>query len=520
MTHTKYTHKTKYSYHPSGKALETIPTETSKLPNLNFFLTWNKNTLEPIQIPITVVEFDGEKIKVSAVYLRLTNSIVGNTLQVEEPKNNLCGKMSQQKEYTRDFLTGAALRENIESIFQSHVDSVKSINGSFIVSYVDINNFKEINDRYGHSVGDAILIDLAKRINKKIKGDVVRVGGDEFVIFTPKVESITCPFTDIAEETVSISNLKMDISLSIGQAIFPKHAHQLDELLHYADAAMYEAKKKRSGAKLFSKEIKERKKRRQAIIEAIPKAIETGNIKPYFQPIVSLRDRSLTGVEVLARWDHEDLGSIAPDEFIRIAEDSGSIVDLDHYMINRSLQNLSKWISYGYVFDGRISINASATSLCKADFSKRFLQAIELCQIPPRYIAIELTENASAKDETRIRNTIKELSSIGIHFYLDDFGTGYSSMRMMQIFDFKKLKIDKCFVSNIQDSAISARIIQGISLLANSLSLKIVAEGIETGHQERFLRSFLCHEGQGYLFSKPLEAEDFAATWLIKQGRR
>lgn len=424
-----------------------------------------------------------------------------------------------------DALTGAIRREFARSYFDLAVKHVQQGNGKLLCACVDINEFKNINDIHGHSAGDAALSFYAKKlIQTVIGGHVFRYGGDEFLVLCECEDrasaiGILRDICRISGSTVELGSVSFRVSASVGGSLFPDDSESLGYLIEAADRTMYHAKKENYNDHLFSEEIEKKLKREEIIRRSFSLAIKKGDFKLAYQPVICLANGTLNGFETLARWTHEELGVIGPSEFIPIAESSGVMAELGWYVLESGVLQMKKWMLPPYNFLGFLSINVSGIQLRDESFAKRLMKFITTHGVNPNRIALEITETQNVETSSTAKQNIMHLRKFGLQMYMDDFGVGYSSLSVLGELKFDKVKIDRKFTSSLKSpGSQSARIIQAISLMAKSLGMGVVAEGIETELERTFLRSFLCTEGQGYLFSRPLWPDDVEENWL--NGRR
>ncbi len=389
-------------------------------------------------------------------------------------------------------------------------------NQGFALHLIDLDYFKEVNDSYGHPVGDQLLRQVGERLAKAVRSSdlAARLGGDEFAIIQHNVKDPdTCGL--LAEKILDSLGRPFDIpnkatqvrvTGSIGIAIYPGDGETVDELVDNADLALYESK--RAGRKqfqFFEAELQEAVKKKMRMSREIQTALSESQFYLNFQPIVDLHSERSNLAEVLLRWKHPTKGLISPSEFIPIAEDTGSIIAITYYVIQRLCIHIKQMGDL--VQDMAFAINIPGQIL-KEDFVRRFMCILDSFDISPRQFKLEITEHTALKDTERIQQTMKSLSDLGFDFAIDDFGTGYSSLRTLQTFAFSEVKIDKCFIDNVGTKA-GAELVRSIIGIAKSLGLEVVAEGVETPEQLAILRTQGCDCGQGYLFSKPLDVGDF-----------
>ena len=384
--------------------------------------------------------------------------------------------------------------------------------------FLDLDNFKTINDSLGHRVGDEVLIELAARLQSVVRDQdtVSRLGGDEFILLLPdtdaagasmvaeKLLQATQPFFKVHEHELAVTP-------SIGIALFPNDGHDMDGLLKCADAAMYQAKEGgRNGYRFFTPELQAKSDRKLLLGNALRRALERNELELHYQPQMSLKTGATVGVEALLRWTHPVLGSISPAEFVPVAESTGLILPIGEWVIRTAVAQLSDWLANG-VAPITMAINLSAVQFRNPDLPKLVKRIIDEQRLPPGLIELELTEGAAMTDPASAVTVMNELHALGIRVSIDDFGTDYSSLSFLRRFQVYKLKIDQSFTRDITIDADDKAIVGAIISMAKSLGLQTIAEGVETTDQMEYLREQGCTEMQGYYYSHPLGADQFEA---------
>lgn len=433
-----------------------------------------------------------------------------------------------------DALTGLPNRARFIEYIGALIDS-KSCE-HFAVLFIDLDEFKSINDNYGHDAGDRLLQDLSQRMKGKLRaGDLVmslptdahktevvaRIGGDEFLICLPnishvdEIENVVGRLFDAIRRPITINNEQMVIGGSIGIACYPGDGETAEELIKNADIAMYQAKANgKNTHSLFTPQMIEQLEKRVDIEREIRKALESPEqFELWYQPQVSLGSQELIGAEALVRWRHPERGLIAPNEFIPVAEERGLIIPLGEWLIEQLCRQLGKWErKANETF--YVSLNLSVKQIYGQELPAIFSRHIEQFKLPGRRVHVEVTESFLMHDEPVAKRTLEQLRKLGVEVWMDDFGTGFSSLSYLRRFPVDGLKIDRSFIADIeedqQDRALTAAIIS----MANSLDIPVVAEGIEKEIQVELLQQQDCHLGQGYYFSTPLPAEEFEDAYL------
>jgi diguanylate cyclase (GGDEF)-like protein len=418
-----------------------------------------------------------------------------------------------------DHLTGIPNRVLLnDRIAQACRDADR--NGHLVaLLFVDVDRFKQINDSLGHRAGDAVLRALVSRLKGAARktDTVARIGGDEFVILMEDVngpedantvarrlvESMHAPLTLLGHSLV--------VTVSIGIALYPTDDIDISRLLAKADSAMYEAKAKgRNGFRSYSAASAGYNPARLTLENDLRQAIGRDELALVFQPQVDFASERIQGVEALLRWHHPQRGPISPMEFIPLAEESGYIIELGQWVLRRALAQMADWQAAGLPAI-RMAINISAVQFHQDDFAERLAAALAEFPIDPRLIELELTESVLMHNVEEVLETLNRIKALGIRLAIDDFGTGFSSLNYLRRFPIDRLKIDQSFVRDIEHTPANESITRSIIALADSLSLEVVAEGIEKDCEREILKRLGCPEGQGYFFARPLAAEQVAA---------
>jgi diguanylate cyclase (GGDEF)-like protein len=422
---------------------------------------------------------------------------------------------SEARELARhDPLTGLPNRRFFEERLEECL-GIASASHQVAILMLDLDGFKLVNDTHGHAAGDKSLCEFARRVSVIVRADafLARVGGDEFTIIMPKIISLDDP-THLARriaaavaEPFEIENLTIEFGVGIGIAIAPNDGVQADELVRRADRALYRAKAAgRSCVRFFEPEMDTHVEQRLRIERDLRSAIASDRIVPHYQPLVSLDGNRIIGFEALARWQNGDLGLVPPDHFIPIAEETGLINPLGDQLFRRACLDANAWPST-FV----LAFNVSPVQLRDPTLGLRLLSILEQTGFSPRRLEIEITESALVENVGVARTVIDELRQAGVRIALDDFGTGYATLSQLLSFHLDKIKIDRSFVSLLANSQNSQEIVRAILGLAKGLGLTTTAEGIEDAGQLAYLKANGCTEGQGYLFSKAVPADDIPA---------
>ncbi|MGI2067376.1 EAL domain-containing protein [Shewanella sp. MF08487] len=424
-----------------------------------------------------------------------------------------------------DTLTGLPNRTLFQDRLNHAITQAHRANNIVALLFLDLDRFKHINDSMGHHVGDLLLKAVARRLQNAVRdGDTVaRLGGDEFTIILEGVAK-TKAATLISEKVLRafqtpflLDDKTLTISTSIGISLYPNDADNADSLIKFADTAMYHAKSSgRNNFQFYTSKLNEIATRHVQLESGLKEAIQRNELSLVYQPKFCLKDGSLTGIEALLRWHHTELGPISPVEFIPLAEETGIITQIGHWVINQACQQLAEWNSLG--FNGiTVAVNLSARQL-KADIISTIEVALAVSGLPAQSLELELTESMIMGNPQESVSILSKLKALGLTIAVDDFGTGYSSLSYLKRFPIDTLKIDREFVRDITNDPDDAAITSAIIALAHSLDLNVVAEGVETQEQLNFLAMQGCDQVQGFLLSKPLSAADFL-TLLKNQSK-
>jgi diguanylate cyclase (GGDEF)-like protein len=429
-----------------------------------------------------------------------------------------------------DELTGLSNRAHLMDRLNDIVG--KRYDGAHLwaILFLDLDRFKVINDSLGHDLGDFVLVEAARRLERCLRlGDMLaRLGGDEFIILLDGIENVKTA-CDVSrrmlrcfEAPFLIGEREVFAGASIGIATSTNGEDRPEDVLRNADIAMYRAKHLgKQRYEIFTPDLLTSAVRRLEIETDLARALERAEFRLFYQPIVALEDGRLVGFEALLRWQHPTRGLAGPDQFIGIAEENGAIVPIGEWVLREACRQLGAWReAFAEARDLRMNINASARQLRMSSFTQTVASALAAGGLEPERIHIEITESVLLHDADQARSTLAALRELGVEIHLDDFGTGYSSLGYLRDFPIDALKIDRSFVSGIDtDNATtglaSVEIVRTIVALAQSLSLSVTAEGIETDEQRHALRSLGCARGQGYLFSRPVDADEAGALITV-----
>jgi diguanylate cyclase (GGDEF)-like protein len=403
-------------------------------------------------------------------------------------------------------------RNFFERKIKEVVADAKQDKTAFAVLFIDLDDFKYVNDISGHSVGDQLLNEAANRICNCVHRDdfTARIGGDEFVIIVPQmvdilfVNGLCKTILDELRRPFKINDHVYFISASIGVSLFPRDTGTYEELLSYADQAMYQAKKLgRDRYVFFTKEIQSRINEKVNIINDLRLALNRDEFELVYQPIIDLNTSDIVKAEALIRWNHPERGLIRPDQFISIAEESGLIHALGKWILKRVIFDLRE-LHQHFGVNFNVAINISPIQFTQPQNFIDFLQEIDSEKISPSVISFEITEGLLLTPSEIVTNTISLLKNKGVKFSIDDFGTGYSALAYLKSFDIDYLKIDKAFTRELESDLYNSSLCQFVILLAHNLGIQVIAEGVEHQMQETILKKLGCDFVQGYFYGRPM----------------
>jgi diguanylate cyclase len=417
----------------------------------------------------------------------------------------------------QDHLTGLMNGELIPSTLKQAIQSAKREKSLVALYYVDIDNFRDINEQYGHHVGNALLIDVAARLQGVLDDNctLARLSGDVFVIIDVADDVDACAV--LAEEIIQamrvhteIGHVQLPLSASIGVATFPQCAVEASELMNHAEYALQIAKKEgKGGYRFYSAGLNEAARKRIHLTRDLKEKLNDEMFSLHYQPKIDLVSGRVIGVEALIRWHHPTYGYIPPDQFIPLAEEAGLI------------QNVSTWVLHTACKQHQhaqfqhldVAVNLSAMEMCNPELVSMVQHMLREHNMPPNHLIIEITETAMLSDNAMTLNVMHQLKDIGVKLYMDDFGIGYSSIDYLRRYPLDALKIDRSFVMHMDERKDDQKIVKLMIDIAHELDLRVVAEGLEKEEQLSMLQYMQCDAAQGYFFAKPMSAENFLAWY-------
>ena len=413
-----------------------------------------------------------------------------------------------------DALTDLPNRAAFNECFDHTLSQAAKSKESLAVLCVDVDRFKEVNDVFGHAVGDALLRTLSERLGAAAEGAfLARLGGDEFALLQadgPQPASavqLADRVVAIGADEFDVQGHRLKIGVSVGIAVYPNDGTDAAALLANANAALYRTKAAGRGSyRFFEPDMDQRLRERRALVHDLGAALGRGEIVVYYQPLARL-DCEITGFEALVRWQHPTRGMISPGEFIPAAEESGFILELGEWILRESCREAASWLR-----PLRVAVNLSPVQFRHGDLPGLIHAVLLETGLAPNRLELEITEGVLIDDLPRALSTLRRLKLLGVRIAMDDFGTGYSSLSNLQAFPFDKIKVDRSFISNLESNPQSATIVRAVIALGRGLALPVVAEGVETKEQLAFLAAESCAEVQGYLIGKPLPIGAYAKT--------
>lgn len=428
--------------------------------------------------------------------------------------------IKDQIKYQAHFDTLTALPNRLLSLdrLSQSLKETSRLHTKGALFFLDLDDFKRINDSLGHDFGDKLLIEVARRLSDTVReiDTVGRLGGDEFIIIlnglsrtedtSAVVEAILCEI----KKPFVIEKREVFVTCSIGICIYPDDGSSVPEILRNADSAMYYAKDLgRSTFSLFTPSMNKTINRKLAIEERLRGALERGDFSLVYQPQIDIDTGDLIGAEALLRWDDESLGEVSPVEFIPIAEHTSLIVDIGKFVISEAIKKTSEWLEISGV-DFRIAINISPRQFRDQSLPDDLCHVLRKYNVPNKLLEVEITEGVLLSGYDHIEDALIKLNKNGINIAMDDFGTGYSSLSYLRKYPFNIVKIDRSFINDISVDEADGKLVKASIAMAHTLGLTVIAEGVETEEQHRLLKTYHCDFAQGYLFGKPMTASEIS----------
>ncbi len=438
--------------------------------------------------------------------------------------------VSLRHQATHDALTGLPNRTLLFDALELAVMRAREANTMLALLLMDLDRFKEVNDTFGHHFGDALLRQVAFRLQNQLRGDemVARLGGDEFAMIVPDAPDANTAalaarrVLNALELPFVVEGQVLDVGASIGIALYPTHGTDVRTLLRGADVAMYAAKENQSGYSFHQRQTTGRTPDQLALGAELRVAIERGQLELYYQPKLHLRSGLMTRAEVLIRWNHPQRGFLTPSEFIPLAERTGLIRPLTDWLLDHALEQCRTWQAIGAPV--HVAVNISAKSLLDQNLPQKVHAALAKWKVDPRFLKIEITESSIMADPAHALAILAMLQSMGVRLSVDDFGTGYSSLTHLRELPIDEIKIDKSFVGQMTTSDADAAIVRTVIHLAHDLGKQVCAEGVEAEETWKMLRELGCDLAQGYWIAKPMPANELIrwlsdSSWGLKINR-
>ncbi|MFB6366226.1 putative bifunctional diguanylate cyclase/phosphodiesterase [Paenibacillus elgii] len=417
-----------------------------------------------------------------------------------------------------DMLTGLPNRQKFQQSVGKSIRAAKGSGRKLSVMFIDLDRFKNVNDTFGHASGDLLLAEAAERLKSGLQaGDCVsRQGGDEFTVLIKDasqpqdIEKAAQKIIHLLSQPFAIDGHEVRVGCSIGIAMYPQDGEDPITLMKNADTAMYRAKELgRNGYRFYKAEMNDTVIQKLVMEEWLNKALEQEEFVLYYQPQVDIFTTRMNGMEALIRWNHPRLGFISPGEFIPLAEETGLIIPIGQWVLRTACKQNKAWQLAGFP-PLKMAVNISPIQFHQHDFVQVVLDALQESGLEPQYLELEITESIAMYHVDQVIQKLQTLRELGVHISMDDFGTGYSSLSYLKKFPIDKLKIAQQFVRDITVDPDDAAIVRAIMAMALSLKLNVIAEGVETEEQLSFLLDIKCREIQGYIYSKPVPANEFS----------
>ena len=461
---------------------------------------------------------DGSERWIEHIY-RTVLDADGNSLGQRGSHRNVSQRRDAEERLdffiNRDPLTGLPNRSLFRELLEHTLQRAERDQTQFSLLFIDLDNFKTINESLGHSLGDQLLIEAGKRLKEQLPDvdAIARIGGDEFNIILnhsegmPWIDLVAQRMIDTLAKPFELDGHSVYVGASIGIALYPNDGYDAETLQSNADAALHQAKLHGRGIlRFFSSEMTSRAKERLTLEADLRRAVERQELRLHYQPQADLISGEIVGVEALVRWQHPLRGLILPGDFIPLAEESGCVVALGDWVLRTACRQLRQWSNAGLALR-RIAVNVSPVQLIRGRLLETVKAALQETGIAPQQLELEITESCIMADREQSFKVLAALRATGVRLSIDDFGTGYSSLAYLQQLEVHELKIDMAFVHDMTTNSGNASIVKAVIALGHSLNLEVIAEGVETPGQARHLRSLQCDVMQGYLLSRPLPAD-------------
>ncbi len=462
---------------------------------------------------------------------QIDRSTLERSIRYAIERNRLLEQLEESKRLQRhlayhDALTILPNRHLLHDRLQQALAQSKRSGKLAALLFLDLDGFKRINDTLGHGIGDLLLKSVAKRLKTTVRqvDTVARLGGDEFTIVLLEInhaqdaKDVAQKILKVISQPYKIEEHELFVTASVGISIYPDDGSDIESLIRKADIAMYRAKGQgKNNYQVYNLSMDAKFFERLTLENSLRKAVENEELVAYYQPQVDLRTGEITGVEALVRWQHQKFGLVPPDKFIPLAEETGVILEIDEWMMKTACRQIKNWEREG-IANIRVAVNLSTRQFRQKNLTEKVAQILNDSAVQPKNLCLEITENEVMHNIETTVEILQALKKMGVLLSLDDFGTGYSSLSYLKRFPIDILKIDRTFVNGIPSDRDDTAISTAIVVLAHSMELKVIAEGVEKSEQIAFLQSLQCDEIQGFYFSRPLNAE--TVTDLLKVKKR
>lgn len=462
-------------------------------------------------------EFDNSNKTIITFFLFEESNMMTNLLSqiARDNEKQLHLQTSLVSQYDR--VTGLPNRYKIYDIVQQFIERSEKQDNHFAVAFFDLDRFKMINDSFGHFVGDQVILEISNRIKSLLSNEMIlgKFDGDKFIIIFDKENDIqilrqSCrKIIDLLNTPFLYNGQEFFLTASFGVSIYPQDGQDVESLLKNADMALNQVKKLGgNGIKFFTSDMKKQIQEKFELENYLRRAIEKNELFLLYQPLMDLHTGKIIGSEALIRWKHPKLGIISPMKFIPIAEETGLIHDIGKWVLIESCKQNKEWIDAGYK-ELFVSVNVSAQQFQHPLFIEHVKEALSLSNLDPKHLHLELTESCMITNVDKSIEIMEVLQSHGVKVSIDDFGTGYSSLSYLRHLPINVLKIDRSFINNIHEKEVDYSIVRAIIMIGNGLSVKVVAEGVETSEQLRELKNMNCDMAQGYYIENPINPKQF-----------
>ncbi len=496
---------------------------TEFMPGLASDLEMGLESLTGVPLERTAQTADGRKVPVEITLSRVATEEGLFTAIVRDVSERQAQQRALEHQATHDPLTGLPNRVALARYLGSLLGQANA-RRRLALLMLDLSRFKEVNDTLGHDVGDEVLREVARRFSAQLTGRafISRIGGDEFAVVLAEVaahaeiDALVQRIIESLRTPIDSRGIAIEVGVNIGIAVAPDHGLDARELLRHADVAMYTAKRHGAGFQYYDVVDDHHTVRRLSMLSELRAAIENGEIALHYQPQVNLKTGGVNSVEALVRWHHPMHGAVSPAEFVTLAEATDLIHPLTYWAVRTALADLKRWNEKG--IELRVAINVSARVLQDVEFPVRLRGLLQEGAVQPEQVELEITESAMLVDPERAKDIVKALHALGVLIAIDDYGTGFSSLGYLRDLRVHSLKLDKSFVVDLETREQNRVIVESTAQMAHALGLQVVAEGVETKGVEDYLRSIGYDLGQGYLFARPMPADD-CAGWISRLGR-